>query len=92
MSSRLSKSPSRSPHHAPVKSSRSSCFPARASFSFPTREEVVKAGSVDDMDTYVYMAPVSDLTDEEAATAGHMMAGRAALDIEIDLESDGEER
>jgi hypothetical protein len=84
VSPRLSKSPSRSPHHTPIKSPQT---------SFPTRGEVIKANIVEDTDTYVYMAPLSDFPDEGGVvTAGHMMAGRAALDIEFDLGSDGEGR
>lgn len=85
VSSRLSKSPSRSPHHSPAAKSAQKT-------SFSTREEVIKAGIVDDTDTYVYMAPVGDFPDDGAVMAGHIMAGRAAVDIELDFESDGEGR
>lgn len=51
----------------------------------------MKAEMVDDMDTYVYMAPVSDFPDG-ATMAGHVMAGEAVLDVELELESDGEGR
>lgn len=52
----------------------------------------MKAGGMDDADTYVYMAPVSDLPDG-AVTAGHMMAGMAVLDLELaELESECEGR
>lgn len=61
--SRLSHSPSKSPQTSPARLDRKS-FPSP---SAPSREDVLKMMEGEDMDTYVYMAPINDMLDAEVA-------------------------
>lgn len=83
--SRPSKSPSASPGKSPAKSHQSLS-------KFPTRQEVLRAmegaGPGEDMDTYVYMAPLSDFPE----AAEQLGAGRGRKETETEGETGSDVR
>lgn len=83
---RLSKSPSASPGRSPPRTARQS-LP-----QMPSREEILHS-SVEDLDTYVYMAPVSDYPDtSEGVLGAREMAGQGRRDAEVEMETESEVR
>lgn len=83
VSTRSSKSPSASPGKSPARSVRQSLPP------MASREEVLRLMEVDDMDTYVYMAPLSDYP-EAAEQLGD--GGRGRKEVEAEAETGSEVR
>lgn len=92
VSTRLSKSPSASPHHnSPVigKSSPRKSFPDKLP---PSREDLLKLGEGEDLDAYVYMAPLTAFPDagHDVTVAGQH--GRTRVDVELETESGSDDR
>ncbi len=74
-----SESPSRSPRH------KSSVAPGRG---LAGRQQLVRLGEQEDMDTYVYMAPVNDFADLDGTCA----SGATGKGVEHEAESGSEVR